>query len=130
MNKLIILRGEPQALQLWFVLKSNWKAMADAGKPLAVQITEHKAKRNSEQNRLYWSLLSEIAATAWVDGKQFSKEAWHGHFAGEFIGWEDTPGGHRIPISTTTLSVGEFADYISQVQLYAVAELGIELEVA
>jgi hypothetical protein len=76
--------------------------------------------------RLYWALLRDISDQAWVDGKQYSSEAWHAYFAGQYIGREETPGGGSIAISTTTLSVNEFADYVTRIQAYAATELGIE----
>jgi len=93
--------------------------MARDGRPLAVHVTEHKAKRNVQQNRLYWALLREISEQAWIDGRRFSSEAWHAYFAGQYIGMEDMPGGGQAPISTTTLSVHEFADYVTRIQAYA-----------
>jgi hypothetical protein len=125
-HRTFVMRDETAAKRLWAFLRANWNAMACAGKPLAVTVSEHKAKRSGEQNRLYWALLAEIAASAWVDGRRFSRDAWHAHFAGEFIGFEETPGGHRVPISTTTLSVAEFSIYIERVQQYASEHLGID----
>lgn len=121
-----VLRTDGNAKQLWGFLRSNWLAMAQAGKPLAVTVEEHKAKRSGAQNRLYWRLLTDISDTAWVDGKQFSKDAWHAWFAGEFIGWEELPGGQRSPISTASLSVPEFTNYIERVQQHATEQLGVE----
>jgi hypothetical protein len=126
MHQTFVLRDETVAKRLWAFLRVNWHALAIQGKPLAVTVSEHKAKRSGEQNRLYWVLLAEIADTAWVDGRRFSRDAWHAHFAGQFIGFEETPGGMRVPISTTTLSVAEFTTYIERVQQYAVEELGVE----
>lgn len=114
------------AKHLWSFLRKNWLALANAGKPLAVTITEYKSKRSGEQNRLYWLLLTQIAEAAWVEGRRYSKEQWHAHFAGEFIGWDELPGGRMSPISTTTLSVPEFTNYIERVQQYASEELGVE----
>ncbi len=122
-----VLRGEPNAQALWTFLKNNWRQLADAGKPLAITVAEHKAKRSGEQNRLYWSLLNRIAEDAWIDGKKFSADAWHEFMRQRHIGFEDLPGGGRIGISTTTLSVAEFSEYLEKVQQTAVAELGIEL---
>ena len=121
-----VLRTDGNAKQLWGFLRSNWLAMAQSGKPLSVTVEEHKAKRSGAQNRLYWRLLTDISETAWVDGKQFSKDAWHAWFAGEFIGWEELPGGRRSPISTASLSVPEFTNYIERVQQYATEQLGVE----
>jgi len=126
MNRTFVLRDDLNARQLWAFLRANWQALATAGTPLAVTVHEHKAKRSGEQNRLYWALLTEIAEHAWIDGRRFSKDAWHAHFAGEFIGYEEGPGGQRVPISTTTLSVPEFTGYIERVQQYATEQLGVE----
>ena len=130
LHRTFVLRDETNARQLWAFLRTNWQALATAGKPLAVTVHEHKSKRSGEQNRLYWALLTEIAEHAWVDGRQYSKDAWHAHFASEFIGWEETPKGGRAPISTTTLSVPEFTAYIERVQQYASEQLGIETCIA
>ncbi len=128
MNRAFVLRNDQSAASLYAFLKSNWRAMADEGKPIAVLISEHKARRNGDQNRLYWNQLGQIAEQARVEGKQFSKEAWHAHFAGMMIGWEDMPNGMKVPISSTTLNVAEFSYYLAQVQRYATAELGLTLE--
>lgn len=127
MDRLFVLRDEAHARALHVFLLANAKAMAGEGRPLAVHVTEWKAKRNSQQNRLYWALLREISESAWVGGKQYSNEAWHAYFAGRLIGYEETPDGGRVPISTRKLSVQEFADYITRVQAHAQTELGIEL---
>ena len=121
-----MLRDETHIRVLSAFLKANARAMARDGRPLAVHVTEHKAKRNTQQNRLYWALLREISEQAWIDGRRFSSEAWHAYFAGQYIGLEDMPGGGQTPISTTSLSVHEFADYVTRIQSYAATELGIE----
>lgn len=129
-ERTIILRGEPQARQLWALLKANWSAMAAQGRPLAVTVTEAKAKRSGDQNRRYWALLNEIASSAWVAGRQFSADAWHAELAGRFIGWTETPSGQRVPISTTTLSVAQFTEYMHAIEALAATELGVELGAA
>lgn len=122
-----VLRGDSNAQALWAFLKGNWRQMADAGKPLAISVAEHKAKRSGDQNRRYWALLNEIEANAWLDGRQFSAQAWHAYFAAQFIGCEDLPGGGTVAISTTTLNVEEFAAYMTRIEAYAATELGVEL---
>jgi len=123
--KTVVLRDEGCAKFLWSILRNNWQTMADAGKPLAVTVTEHKAKRSTEQNKRYWAILREVAECAWVDGKQFSQEAWHEFFRGKFIGLEDSPSGRQVGISTAKLSVSEFADYMTKVDAYVSSELGV-----
>jgi hypothetical protein len=73
-------------------------------------------------------VLNEIAANAWVDGKQYSAEAWHEHFKRQFIGTEELPGGSTAGISTTTLDVGAFSEYIERVIQYAAEHLGVMIE--
>lgn len=131
MNKTIILRGDVQANSLWSFLKHNWRAMADAGKPLAVSITEAKSKRSTDQNRRYWALVTEIAEQAWVDGKQFSKEVWHEHLARKFgVCKEITlPDGEIVLVreSTGDMDVQTFTAYMTRIEVYAAQDLGIEL---
>ena len=89
---------------------------------------EYGEKRSIPQNKRYWkALLNEIAANAWVDGKQYSALAWAEFFKGKFIGFEETPDGRQIGISTTTLNVAEFSAYMTQIEAYAAQELGLEL---
>lgn len=131
MQKTIILRGDTQAQSLWAFLKQNWRAMADAGKPLAVSITEAKSKRSSDQNRRYWSLITEVAEQAWVDGKQFSKDAWHELLARKFgVCKEITlPDGEIVLVreSTGDMDVATFTAYMTRIEVFAAQELGLEL---
>jgi hypothetical protein len=128
MLRTFVLREETHAQALWTFLKKNWNAMAREGKPLAVTVNEHKAKRSAEQNKLYWDRLRAISEQAWIDGKRFSAEAWHEHYKRKLIGYEELPGGGSVGISTTTLSVAEFSDHIERVTEHAVTHLGIILE--
>jgi hypothetical protein len=128
LSRTFVLRNDRNAKALWLFLRNNWAAKADSGKPLSVTVQEHKSKRSVEQNRRYWAILNDIASRAWIDGRQFSAEAWHAFFVARFIGHEDTPDGRQVGISTTTLTVGEFNDYMTRVEVYAEEELGIELE--
>lgn len=130
LSRLFILRGPTECKQLHAFLKANWPACAQAGKPISVQVAEHKAKRSTEQNKLLWSVLHDIAANAWVAGRQFSADAWHEQFKREFIGCEELPNGYHVGISTTALSVEEFSNYIEQIREYASNSLGIELAIA
>lgn len=41
-----VLRDERNANAIWVFLRSNWRALADASRPLAVTVAEHKAKRS------------------------------------------------------------------------------------
>lgn len=128
-SRLFVLRADSNAQALWAFLRSNWRQMADAGKPLAISVAEHKSKRSIEQNKRYWAMLHEIASGAWLGGKQYSAEAWAEYFKREFIGSEELPGGGSIGISTTTLNVEEFAAYMTRIEVYAATDLGVEFTV-
>lgn len=127
MQRLFVLRDSNHAKQLWAFLKMNWAACASSGKPLAVMVTEHKAKRSRDQNAKYWAMLSDLADNAWVGGRKYSKEQWHLHWAGELIGWEELPGGRQAPISTATLDVASFSEYIEKIMQRSADELGVIL---
>jgi len=123
-----LLTDDGIAARLYAFLKNNWRAMAENKKPLVVTVSEYKAKRSTEQNKYYWSILNQIAGEAWINGKQFSADAWHELFKRQFIGIEELPNGDKAGISTTSLNVGEFAGYLSEVERYASADLGLILE--
>jgi hypothetical protein len=125
--RIFIIRGPEQARALHAFLKANAAAMAQQGRPLAVEVREHKAKRSSQANRRYWTLLRFISENAFVAGRQFSDDAWHEHFRRKFIGCEDLPDGSTVGISTTTLDVGAFNDYMAQIEAYAATDLGLDM---
>lgn len=125
--QVITLRNDRDAQRLHALLKLNWRTMAAQGEPLDVIVQTHKAKRNTEQNKYYWRLLKIISEDAWVEGKQYDKDVWHEFFRRRFIGVTELPGGAECGISTTTLSVAEFADYTREVENYAQIELGLEI---
>jgi hypothetical protein len=111
-------------------VRGNAKAQLDRGNPLRVIITAEEKKRNTEQNRFYWgAVVTPIADQSWVDGRQFSKDVWHEYFARLFGTCEDVtlPDGEVISRrkSTSDMTVGEFSDYIQQVQAYAATNLGV-----
>lgn len=114
-------------------IRSNASACADNGNPLRLIVTSDEKKRNAEQNKRYWGhVLKSIAEQAWVSGKQFDKDTWHEYLARRFGICEDVtlPDGEIIQRrkSTTLMTVGEFADYMTQVEVYAASELGVEFE--
>lgn len=119
-----ILRTESNAKALYAFLKNNWRELAAQDKPLLVVVEEYKAKRHSQQNRLYWSYLKQISAQAMLCGKYYSDEVWHEFFKGHFLGFVDLPDGRKMGESTTKLNVTQFAEYVNKVEVYAV-ELGV-----
>lgn len=93
-----------------------------SGEPVEVIVRPRKSKRSIEQNKRYWALLREVSATVWVDGRQFSDEVWHEQFKRWFIGMVDMPDGSMVGISTTTLSVAEFTDYMTRIEHWCVEQ--------
>jgi hypothetical protein len=122
-----IIRDEKILARALAMIRGNWQAMAASAHPMVVHLSTEAATRSQEQNRRYWALLADIAASAWVDGKQFSKDAWHAHFVGLLLPKIEGPHGEMFPVSTTTLTVREFAHYMGQVEAYAATELALEL---
>jgi len=121
-----VLHDELNAKKLWSFLRNNWVSLAQQGKPLAVTVVEHKSKRSIDQNKRYWAILNAIESQVWINGKKFSNDVWHEFFRRKFIGSEETPDGHQIGISTTTLSIVEFSEYMERIEVYALTELMIE----
>ncbi|EPS1221638.1 recombination protein NinB [Burkholderia cenocepacia] len=125
-----ILRGDGHAKRLYAFLKANWRVMAAAGKPVAVTVYPYREKRTIDQNKKLHAMIRDIAEQAWVDGRQYSEDAWKEIIRRTYIGTEeiDLPGGTRVErgISTTSLDVEQFAQMITAVQAWAVSELGIE----
>lgn len=124
--KLFILREERHLNAMLTFLSANWRAMAEQGKPLAVEIKPEKSKRSLNQNGLYWSLLQQIAEQAWVDGRQYNADVWHEAAKRQILGLVDLPNGQTMGRSSATLSVGEFAEYIEKVEAWAASELGVQ----
>ncbi|UWX75354.1 recombination protein NinB [Burkholderia gladioli] len=114
-------------------VRANAKVFADRGEPLRVIVTAEERQRNAAQNRLYWgAILRAIAEQAWVNGRQFDKDAWHEYFA-RLYGVSDEltlPDGEIIlrRKSTSQMSVGEFSTYLNQIQAYAANTLGVEFD--
>lgn len=98
--------------------------------PVELVVRKPSRKRSNEQNRRYWAVLNDIADVP-VQGRRYPAETWHEYFKGRFIGYEEValPNGKTLqrPLSTTTLTVEEFANYMTQIEVWA-AQHGILLE--
>jgi len=120
--------SEPQHLErLLALLRGNWRAFAQAGHPIMVHLMPEHARRSLDQNRALWRLLSMIAESAWVQGKQFDKNAWAEFFKRQFLPLIEGPDGEYYPTSTSSLNVGQFSHFLDQIEAYAASELGLEL---
>ena len=116
--------------------------MAAAEHPMAVRLFEHKDKRTLEQQALLWIRLGEIAAQAWVDGRQYADVTWHEHAKREFLPDEEGPTkrsrkgyrkwdinpmtGEQVLIgSTTQLTTFGMSEYMDQLLAFGSGELGV-----
>lgn len=112
-------------------VKANAKACNDRGRPLRLIVTEEEERRRLQQNRFYWgAVISRIAEQAWVDGRQFGKDAWHEYYGRLFGVCEDVtlPDGEVVTrrLSTSDMSVKDFSEYCEKVQAHAATEFGVE----
>ena len=110
-----------------------WGAAKQFADGFEIVIRPIKAKRTADQNRRMWALLREVAATVWIDGRQFTDEVWHEHFKRQFIGQEEIvlPSGavEVRGISTTTLNVADMGRYMDEISAWCV-EQGFPLDAA
>ncbi len=129
-QRIFVLRSREQALAACRAIGESWHPAAVAGQPVVVVLETIEGIRSTEQNKLYWSLLRDIAESAVVDGKRFASDVWHEYFKARFIGTEDInlPDGRQItrPISTTTLTKAQFSELVEKVTAYASTELNLE----
>jgi len=123
--KTFVLREKQHAQSLIEYLRQHAGPQARAGKPLAVTVAEHKQKRSTDQNARYWALLSEIAEQVEVGGKYFDRDVWHEWMKDRFGTKVEGPTG-LLPASTSQMNTEQFAKYMTQVEVFAVQELGIE----
>ena len=128
---------ERNVASITLALRAFWAGavmpLVSGGRRVLLIVTSAEAKRNGQQNRRYWGfVLKAIAEQAWVNGRQFSADAWHEYLARKFGICEDVtlPDGEVITRrkSTTDMSVGEFAQYMTDCEVYAVQELGVMVE--
>lgn len=125
MSKVFVLRAPEHGHALVSYIKSLAGPMAAAGKPLMVTVDEYGSKRSTQANARYWALLEEISGQAYVDGKRFSREAWHTYFREQYAPKEDGPAG-LTPMSTSQMDKETFQRYTTQIEVYAAETLGVE----
>lgn len=113
---------------------------------LEVLIREPVKVRGMDQNALMWvGPLADIAAQAWVSGRQYSAEVWHESFKRDYLPeedatdlcelvkdpftwrkWDWTPNGDRVLIgSTTDLTKKGFSQHLEQIHAYG-SLLGVQ----
>lgn len=120
-----ILRNKDIAQRMVDYIKAVAGPAAKSGRPIVVEIGEYQAKRSTQANARYWALFEEISGQAYVDGKRFSREAWHTYFREQYAPKEDGPAG-LTPMSTSQIDKETFQRYVTQIEVYAAETLGVE----
>jgi len=140
LDRTFVLISQLQVNNACMLINQNWAAMFADGAPLAVKIWEHKTQRSIEQNRLMWRWLEELSEQAWIQGRQYSDNAWHheikiAHLPEEdgpskrclknYRKWDFTFHGERILVgSTTQLTTFGKSEYLTKMLAYG-AGLGV-----
>lgn len=130
-----VLDGPSVAKILWNFLKSNCKAFSDRGTPLRVIVTEEEMDRLDVQIAYYFGpCMKQICEQAWVEGRQYSKEVWHEHFAKQFLPAKELvlPDGEivlkRGSIARGKISFKAMTKFLLEVESCAASELGVIFE--
>ncbi|MBN8173521.1 hypothetical protein GY166_30630 [Burkholderia multivorans] len=125
MSKVFVLRAPEHGHALVSYIKSLAGPMAASGRPLMVTVEEYGAKRSSEQNRLLWALLTEIAEQVELEGKRFTKEAWYAHYLDLYAPKQEGPRG-LVPVGSSQMTKEQFANFVTRIECHAVQELRVE----
>jgi hypothetical protein len=141
MDRTFVLDNDLRAEAAARFIASNWRQMMAAGHAMALRCYEFKEVRTREQQSLMWIRVGEIAAQAWVGGRQYSEEVWHEQLKREYlpdevgptkrcrkgyVKWAVMPSGDRALIgSTTQLTTFGMSEYMDQVMAYGAGELGV-----
>lgn len=116
-------------------LKSNCASFVEKGTPLRVIVTEEEMDRLDEQIGYYFgACIKQITEQAWVNGKQYSKEVWHEHFAKLFLPATELalPDGEivikRGSIARGKISLKKMNIFVREVEAFATTELSVEFD--
>ncbi len=107
-----------------------YKAINEAPNGVQVILQEPEKKRTKEVNSYAWAvMLRDFEEQGFINGRNFSKAAWHEYLKAEFLPdepedgitlkgykkWEESPGGNMVNVgSTTQLTSRGFADYLER----------------
>lgn len=129
-----VLNGPSVWQSLVAFVRANAKACAERKRPLRVIITEEDRDRLDEQIAYYFGVvIKAMHEQAWVEGRQFSKEAWHEHMARRFLPAKEIilPDGEvilkRASIARGQIGVKAMAAFTQEVEAFAATELGVDI---
>ena len=111
-------------------VRNNWESFSTTETPLFLIVSTAEKKRRDRANRFYWGVvIKSIVEQAWVNGRQFHADVWHEYYASKFgIHKEMTlPNGKQVlkRLSTTEMSIKDFAEYTEKVTVEAASELAV-----
>jgi hypothetical protein len=134
----LLLIGQEQVERAIAVLRN---VPLDPRKPLEFLVREEVKGRKLDQQGLMWAgPLADLAAQAWLEGRQYSAEVWHEFCKKEFLPeefdadlclegyrkWDIDPAGDRVMVgSTKMLTVKGMAQHITQIHALG-GSLGVE----
>ena len=121
--KRVIERTKPKQHILESMIQAHFKEYPDSDKAI-IEIRDDKDSRSVKQNRLYWEWISVIGGEL-----GYTKDETHAILRDKFLGYTETT--TKLSVikelrSTTKLKVGEFKDYLEQIDIF-VSEYGIML---
>ena len=86
-------------------------------------VCKRRMTRSNPQNARYWALIHAMSHKIKAHGHTYSPEVWHTWAKSRFLGCDDVTLPSKrvisIPRSTTSLDVAEFAEYMTQVEVFA-----------
>lgn len=128
LRKTFVLRNEEVLQRALAFVRANTSEQ----RPLMLLVSDVDAKHTDEQRALLWAIVRQIAADAWVGGKQFTADAWYELLMREYAPRKEItlPSGEIAIVRTSINSLGVRAltKLIDEVVAYATTELGIEVE--
>lgn len=110
------------------------KMIVSAEKPLLVEVSDWKAPKTRAQEKLFHSILGDVAENLEVRGRKFSLESWKEYFARKYLGVVEIvmPDGEIVTRrrSTAEANVGEYNRMIDSTLAELAADYGYMSEAA
>jgi hypothetical protein len=115
-RRVFVLRDAPYARQAFAFLAEHRKAHAQAGRPLAVQVTEHRATRTPGQNARMWAMPGDVSRQVDWHGQRLRAEEWKDVFTAALKRQKVVPGidGGFVVLgaSSREMTVGELSELL------------------
>jgi len=88
----------------------------DFRKAWEVEVKPFSFSRSAEQNKRYWKLIKELG-----DYLGYAESEMHELMKYKFLSYKQEMLGEEIPVipSTSTLTIKEFVEYLSKVEIFA-----------